>query len=131
MSNCLRLWKVSVSTNKKETPLSPRAVRRSAADRRTDYEGAGGKKEFQWLPGIKSNTNRLDKNGGLGSPQRFLVTFVRTKVTRVRGGEPREYRPSARGATAEVRQRTAPVTRYPEVKRKFSGNWVSLMKLSG
>ena len=85
MSNCLRLWKVSVSTNKKETPLSPRAVRRSAADRRTDYEGAGGKKEFQWLPGIKSNTNRLDKNGGLGSPQRLLVTFVRTKVTRVRG----------------------------------------------
>ena len=30
---------------------------------RTDYEEAGGPVVFQWLPGIKSDTVRLDKAG--------------------------------------------------------------------
>ena len=38
---------------------------------------------------------RLEKIRGLGSPQRLLVTFVRTKVTRVRAGEARELSPEA------------------------------------
>ena len=70
---------------KLETTISTRAVRRSAADRRTGYEAASGPAEIQWLPGIAPDTHRLGKKGGLGSPQRLLVTFVRTKVTRVRG----------------------------------------------
>ena len=52
--------------------------------------------EIQWQPGITPDTDRLDKNGGPGSPRRFLVTFVRTKVTRGAGpGRPREPSPEA------------------------------------
>ena len=88
---------------KTETTFSTRGDSRSAAEHRTGYEVSGGQKEIQWQLGISYEAVRLGKRGGLGFPQRLLVTFVRTKVTRVRGGEPREYRPSARGATAEVR----------------------------
>ena len=36
------------------------------------------------------------KRGGLGSPQRFFGDFLCVqKVTRVRGGEPRELKPEA------------------------------------
>ena len=44
---------------------------------RTDYEGAGGKEVFQWLPGIPFADVRLDKQGGLGSPQRAFAYFSR------------------------------------------------------
>ena len=44
---------------------------------RTDYEEAGGFAVFQWLPGIKSDCVRLDKKGGLGSPQRAFAYFSR------------------------------------------------------
>ena len=48
--------------------------------RRTDYEEAGGPAEIQWLFGLKSDSDRLDKSGG---PARrglalFLPTFGRT-----------------------------------------------------
>ena len=55
---------------------------------RTGYEG---QLEIQWQLGIFSDTDRLDKNGGPGSPRRFFGDFLCVqKVTRVRGGEPRE-----------------------------------------
>ena len=87
---------------KTETTFSTRGDSRSAAEHRTAYEVSGGQKEIQWQLGISYEAVRLGKRGGLGSPQRLLVTFVRTKVTRVRGGEPREQRPSARGPSGEV-----------------------------
>ena len=48
--------------------------------RRTDYEEAGGPAEIQWLFGLKSDSDRLDKSGG---PARrglalFPPTFGRT-----------------------------------------------------
>ena len=48
---------------------------------RTDYEAAGGLKEIQWLPGIKADTDWLDKRRGPGvSPAVFPPTFGRPKV---------------------------------------------------
>ena len=45
----------------------------------------------QWQSSGKFGGVQLGKKRGLGSPQRLLVTFVRTKVTRGPGpGRPRE-----------------------------------------
>ena len=66
---------------KTETTFSTRGDSRSAAEHRTAYEVSGGQKEIQWQLGISYEAVRLGKRGGLGSPQRLLVTFVRTKVT--------------------------------------------------
>ena len=50
---------------------------------RTDYEGAGGKEVFQWLPGISPDSVRLGKKGGPGSPRRRFGYFAAEgKVTR-------------------------------------------------
>ena len=80
--------------------------------RRTDYEEAGGLMEIQWLPGIAPDKDRLDKNGGLGSPQRFLVTFVRTKVTRGAGAEPPPTSTEVRGWEGPVKKGGRPVIAF-------------------
>ena len=90
-------------------------VRRSTAEHRTDYEGLP-QRENSVAAQCSFAGVRLGKKGGLGSPQRLLVTFVRTKVTQgpgrgapgakapkrlaseapgVRGGEPPKTKKSA------------------------------------
>ena len=75
-----------VSRTQKETTISPRAGRRSAAGHRTDYEEAGGKKVFQWQPGITPDRVRLDKKGVRVSRRRFGYFAAEGKVTAGRGG---------------------------------------------
>ena len=83
---------------RQETPLSPRAVRRSAAEHRTDHEEASCLMEIQWLPGINLVVSDWTKEGGLGSPRRFFGDFLCVqKVTRVRAGEARELKSEAAG----------------------------------
>ena len=124
--DCLRLWELlrlpSTKTckipepegpcrKKLETTLSPRGDSRSAAAHRTNYEGAEGPKEIQRQLGITPDTNRLDKTGGLGSPQRPFGYFSgEGKVPRRRqlrrGAEHpkrKKKRPPARGPSGEVR----------------------------
>ena len=64
---------------RQETPLSPRAVRRSAAEHRTDHEEASGLMEIQWLPGINLVVSDWTKTGVQGLPGAFLVTFCAYK----------------------------------------------------
>ena len=79
------------ATNMPPACLLNAAGRQPKSDiHRTDYEGAGGPAVFQWLPGISLVVTDWTNKGGLGSPQRLLVTFVRTKVTRVRAGQARQ-----------------------------------------
>ena len=121
-------------------PISPRGGSRSAADRRTGYEVAGGLKKIQRLPGIIPDKNRLDKTGGLGSPQRPFGYFSgEGKVPRGAGAEPPSEQPLSPRGPAERKSETtfstravrrsrltaAPVTRWPQAQRTFSGNWVS------
>ena len=74
------------ATNMPPACLLNAAGRQPKSDtHRTDYEGAGGFKVFQWQPGISLAGVRLGKavvrpEGG----RRLLVTFGRSKVTRRR-----------------------------------------------
>ena len=88
---------------KQETTLSPRAVpagHRSGEVRNAPHRlrGASGLMEIQWLPGIKSDSDRLDKgiqNLGFGA---FSVHFCAYKSEPgVRGRNPRRSAPGSGG----------------------------------
>ena len=87
MSNCLRLLDLRrlppANTRKNSHPEGRQA---EWDTHRTDYEGAGGKEVFRWLPGINPDIDRLDKNGVQGLPGALLGTFpAREKYPGVRG----------------------------------------------
>ena len=54
----------------------------------TDYEEPAAKEYFSGCPVSPLIQTDWANKGGLGSPQRLLVTFVRTKVTQGTGAEP-------------------------------------------
>ena len=57
----------------------PEGRQAKLVEHRADYEGAGGKEVFQWLPGIFPATDRLDKTGSGVSPAAFWSLFRRGK----------------------------------------------------
>ena len=67
----------SAPVHKKRNRPQPEGRQAKCDTHRTDYEGAVGPTEIQWLPGITPDKNRLDKNGGLGSPRRAFAYFSR------------------------------------------------------
>ena len=78
----------SAPVRKTRNNYQPEGCQAKCVMHRTGYEG---QLEIQWQLGIFSDTDRLDKNGGPGSPRRFFGDFLCVqKVTRVRGGEPRK-----------------------------------------
>ena len=99
--DCLRLWALlrlpSTKICKIFRPEGPRRKkirnpfqhegRQAKSDtRRTDYEGQS---DIQWQLGVTPDTNRLDKTGGLGSPQRPFGYFSgEGKVPRRRHAPP-------------------------------------------
>ena len=95
----------SVPVHKIRNNPQPEGRQARSDTHRTDYEGAGGKGVFQWLPGIKSHTDRLGKKGVRVS-RRFFGDFLCVqKVTRGLGpGRPRRGEPGS-GAQGEFRRR--------------------------
>ena len=123
MSNCLRLLDLRrlppANTRKNSHPEGRQA---EWDTHRTDYEGAGGKEVFQWLPGINPDIDRLDKNGVQGLPGALLGTFpAREKYPGSGPGRPGDQvmkrltsgAPGVRGQAGPVDKCRGPGARSP------------------